>query len=227
MGVQDNWLLTPLHLAVPLQRSSTLQIVELLCAAKATISIPDQDGQRVLHTAAIHAGPDVLRLLLEHVDKVRVDGQDSSGCTALHYAIRREIPQSTQLLLAAGADPTIVDKQGTSALDAAASVGDADTVRLLSTSMNTNGRPYPFDSDQRDTAEDFLRAHYKKVEAQAEVQKASVCQQEAEIDRKAREQRDKKLKELIKAGGGYQPPHYEDSQPMYRRPRIRSCKGRF
>ncbi|KAK8126887.1 uncharacterized protein PG998_002646 [Apiospora kogelbergensis] len=57
---------------------------------------------------------------LSHAGTVsrQVDARDEHGRTPLHHACRSGRRETVELLLAAGADPTVQDKQGTTPLDA-------------------------------------------------------------------------------------------------------------
>lgn len=93
------------------------RIAEALLDARADANAADADGLRPLHLATL-AGPKALALLISRGANPNVQTL-SSGASPLHYAVDYENPECVELLLQSGADPTIVDNDGETALDRA------------------------------------------------------------------------------------------------------------
>merc|ERR1712151_15782 len=77
----------------------------------------DKDGMTPLHWAADRGVVDVARILVEmagdsSVAVGRMNAQDESGDTALHYAVLTENLEIGELLIKRNADPSIENKEG-------------------------------------------------------------------------------------------------------------------
>ncbi len=142
---------TPLHVAAQHQRES----IESLLKAKADPNVRDKkgwspmalaaDNNRAenaavlrqaggreeswtkLHQAAIFDKPEKLAELLK--GKLAVNATDVFGGTPLQWALRCNDDKAADVLIAAGADLTAVDKQHKSILQVAAWAGRADIVK--------------------------------------------------------------------------------------------------
>ena len=101
------------------QRART--IIESLLEAGARAEIEDRWGNTPLHWAADQGSVDALQALLESTSSGSVNKQDSGGYTPLHEAVRHPIPEASEAmvraLLEAGADASIPDASGRTALD--------------------------------------------------------------------------------------------------------------
>jgi hypothetical protein len=64
--------------------------------------------------------------------------EDSSGCTALHYAVRSSSLDALSTLLAAGADCTITDSRGLSAFICAATHQDPAALKIILDCIDTS-----------------------------------------------------------------------------------------
>ncbi|MFO0599997.1 MAG: ankyrin repeat domain-containing protein [Myxococcaceae bacterium] len=107
---------TALHSAVMVNE---LAIVELLLRAGADPSAADAVGDVPLHFAAQHpARLPVLRLLLARAPQV-VNAVGGAGLTPLHVAVDRKFTAGVEALVARGAEATIADAAGKTALDRA------------------------------------------------------------------------------------------------------------
>lgn len=82
-----------------------------------------------LRLAALHGVASSIRLHIERKDPL--DGRDLNGQTALMIAARRNHLEVCALLLQAGVDPYLQDKEGLTALDLAKKAGATDTCRKL------------------------------------------------------------------------------------------------
>ena len=120
------------------------RIVSLLIDRGANVNIPSNDGWTPLMWAALvasssykrHAGHhEVVKILLKCKD-LNINAQNRYGWTALYVAaMKGESHEIVELLLAAGADATITDRQGRSPLDRAKLKGRMRIVALLKVSL--------------------------------------------------------------------------------------------
>jgi ankyrin repeat protein len=96
-----------------------LPAVRLLLAAGADVNIPNRDGNTALMFAvAARKSADLVRLLLDA--GAVVDSRNAGGRTALLSAIGFQSLPAVEMLLAAGADVSLADLEGTSPLIKAA-----------------------------------------------------------------------------------------------------------
>lgn len=79
-------------------------------------------GRTPLMAAAVHGAADCVKLLIAHV-RDGIDGQQGSGSTALHLATYHGYHHVISLLVRAGANPTIQNAWGETALYTAQSEG--------------------------------------------------------------------------------------------------------
>lgn len=117
---------TPLMLAAV--RGQT-QLVQTLLEQGAQ---PNRPGWNALHYAASHTGDAALAIigqLLEH--SAYIDAESPNGTTPLMMAARYGLSDAVTLLLQAGADPSIKNQQGLTAVDFAREAGrDRDVQQL-------------------------------------------------------------------------------------------------
>ena len=108
-------------------RQRALSIIESLLEAGARTDIVDRWGSTPLHSAARWGSVEVLQALLKSTSSGSVNEQDNRGHTALHGAALNPIPEAgeamVRTLLEAGADPTIRNAAGRTALDQLQSSG--------------------------------------------------------------------------------------------------------
>jgi len=91
----------------------------------------DKDGMTPLHWAADRGSIEIARILVEMAGKggaaaSRLNAQDESLDTPLHYAVLTENVEILQLLLAAGADPEVLNEEGETPLALAKDAGLED-----------------------------------------------------------------------------------------------------
>ena len=121
---------SPLMLAVLKGR---VGLVQRLIARKAEVNKP---GWAPLHYAATNADPvgvELIRLLLDH--HAYIDAESPNKTTPLMMAARYGSPQGVQLLLEEGADPTLKNEQGLTALDFAVQAERKDAAALINTAL--------------------------------------------------------------------------------------------
>lgn len=92
-----------------------------------------------LRLAALHGVASSIRLHIERKDPL--DGRDSNGQTALMIAARRNHLEVCALLLQAGVDPNLLDKDGLTALDLAKKAGATDTCTKLAEFIQSQSPP--------------------------------------------------------------------------------------
>jgi ankyrin repeat protein len=109
----------PLH-------SDFLILAEMLLAEGAQVNVQNKDGKNVLYQAVHESRLTMAWYLLQQ--KADCNMQDNEGNTALHVARH---PELVEILLAAGADPTIKNKQGKLASDLAAEKKNKQSLALL------------------------------------------------------------------------------------------------
>ena len=112
---------TPLHCALLRGREATCDsaVLMLLEANPNAVGISSQShegqcaGRTPLHCAASNCGVAVVRAMLPHAFRTGVmDAMDESGDTALSVARYENQAETAALLVNAGADPTLRDRQG-------------------------------------------------------------------------------------------------------------------
>jgi ankyrin repeat protein len=96
-------------------------------------SIIESSGQTALHFALDlefpPLSPRIIRVLVQAASDLAI--QDNSGCTPLHLAVQKADHHTTKLLLDAGLDPWIENKQGFTAIDIAVGVGNPEVLEEI------------------------------------------------------------------------------------------------
>jgi len=109
------------------------QIADILIERKAQVNKP---GWTPLHYAATNAGPEgpgLVALMLEH--HAYIDAASPNGSTPLMMAARYGDQRSVQVLLEAGADATLRNQQGLSAMDFADSADRPKVVEAIANAI--------------------------------------------------------------------------------------------
>ncbi len=114
---------SPLMLAA---LAGDVELCRLLVAKDADVNKP---GWAPLHYAATHGHLAVMRLLLD--ENAFIDAQSPNGTTPLMMAARYGTPEAVRLLLESGADPSIKNVLGLSALDFANQGQRSDSAALI------------------------------------------------------------------------------------------------
>ena len=91
----------------------------------------NQDRRTILHHAAMEEWHDVLEICIERLSRSKLNIQDKSGMTALHYAAKYRNWFGSERLLDAGADALMEDIEGRTPGHAAAEAGSERVLRLL------------------------------------------------------------------------------------------------
>jgi len=110
-----------------------LEAARALLARDADVN---QEGWAPLHYAASATGDNaaaMVALLLEH--HAYIDATSPNGTTPLMMAVRYGAPDAARLLVREGADPTVRNERGLSALDFARQAGRDDMVQLITDAL--------------------------------------------------------------------------------------------
>ncbi|XP_029963380.1 nuclear factor NF-kappa-B p100 subunit isoform X2 [Salarias fasciatus] len=121
--------------AALLQYCSTGDARVLLAVQRHLCSIQDANGDTPLHLAIIHQQTAVIQQLIHTLLSSRQHGvlntRNQLQQTPLHLAVITRQMKVVEILMRAGADPTVPDKDGRSVLHLAAAAGDHTMLRLL------------------------------------------------------------------------------------------------
>jgi ankyrin repeat protein len=107
-----------------------LEICRLLIARDADVNKP---GWTPLHYAASGGNAEVVQLLLDNY--AYVDAESPNGSTPLMMAAMYGSPETVRTLLAAGADPTLKNARGLTALDFARRANKQDAALLIAAAL--------------------------------------------------------------------------------------------
>lgn len=112
-------------------RAGDVAGVRALIDAGATVDAEDSRGNTALRYAVEHGGVEVVRLLLREPAKAGVNSTTVLGETPLMAAAEMASSEVVQMLLAAGADPTLKDRVKATALHHAAIHGNVGAIEIL------------------------------------------------------------------------------------------------
>ncbi|KAM6916490.1 nuclear factor NF-kappa-B p100 subunit [Xenentodon cancila] len=118
-----------------LQYCSTGDVRVLLAIQRHLCSIQDGNGDTPLHLSVIHQQTGVtqqlVHTLLSSQQQSVLNTPNHLQQTPLHLAVITRQSKAVELLLRAGADPSLLDRDGRSPLHLAALAGDSSMIRLL------------------------------------------------------------------------------------------------
>ncbi|XP_018608609.1 nuclear factor NF-kappa-B p100 subunit-like isoform X2 [Scleropages formosus] len=114
---------------------STGDVRLLLAVQRHLCAVRDENGDTPLHLAIIHQQLPVIEQLVHaivsmHQQKL-LDTRNHLGQTPLHLAVITRQPKVVDFLMRAGADPSLFDRDGRSAVHLAATLGDEHTLRAV------------------------------------------------------------------------------------------------
>ncbi|KAG1683014.1 26S proteasome non-ATPase regulatory subunit 10 [Nymphon striatum] len=96
-----------LHYAASKNR---LEIAKILLESNADPNIPDKLGELPLHRAASIGSIMLTQVLMEYSNKINLNHANSTGNTPLHLACAEDHVEIAKILIAKGADTTIINK---------------------------------------------------------------------------------------------------------------------
>lgn len=123
---------SPLMLAA---LKAQMPLVKRLIARGAEVNKPGWTPLHYAATSAEAASADVVRLLLEHF--AYIDAESPNKSTPLMMAARYGTPQVVRLLLEEGADPTLRNEQGLTALDFAERAERKDAAAIIQAALRS------------------------------------------------------------------------------------------
>lgn len=118
---------TPLLKAI---KGKHAEVVNVLLEAGTDVNAVTKAGKTALEVAVTWEHPSVLEILLAHKG-ININRADNSGNTALMEAAKAGKLTALKMLLAAGADASIKNKRGQTALDLALSCNRAEAAAVL------------------------------------------------------------------------------------------------
>jgi hypothetical protein len=140
VGLRDCVEWCAVHWACYRNRASALAL--LLDDAGALLNARGNNGWTPLIVTTYHGATECVELLLARDgDALELDAVDKDGDTALHLAAWKNHPTIAQLLLQAGADPTVRNRNGRTPLDVAQSRGHQQCKALLQAALAEPQRP--------------------------------------------------------------------------------------
>ena len=112
------------------------ELAQLLLERGADPALVDEDGETAVNGACFHGRVGVVGCLLRHGGSP-IDLPDRLGYTPLHSAALEGYLEVVNLVIQAGADPTISQRDGTTPLTSARKYGDAACVAVLEVRVQT------------------------------------------------------------------------------------------
>lgn len=128
VNTKDNREQTVLHKAVSL---GNLEITKLIVAKGIDANLKNEFGHTALHIAIQFGNIDLIKYLIKNNANVNI--QDIEGMTPLHSTTANgAYPEIIQILLSQGADRTLMNNNGKTALDIAKEMGNKKMITILS-----------------------------------------------------------------------------------------------
>ena len=125
VNARGQWERTPLHISLVRKHPD---FARLLLEHGADMNAKQEDQWTPLHLAAYNGFPEIVQLLVHHVD---INAQNDIGHTPLHAASSAGKAKVVPLLLDNGADPNARGKDKSTPLHRASHWGELDIVRML------------------------------------------------------------------------------------------------
>lgn len=118
-----------------LQYCSTGDVRPLLNLQRHLCGVQDENGDTPLHLAIIHQQPVVVQQLIHAMTNSPkqkfINKFNNLSQTPLHLAVITKQPKLVEILMRTGADPSLLDRDGRTALHLAAHTGDETILRVV------------------------------------------------------------------------------------------------
>ncbi|KAL1263066.1 hypothetical protein QQF64_005805 [Cirrhinus molitorella] len=118
-----------------LQYCSTGDVRPLLVLQRHLCGVQDENGDTPLHLAIIHQQPAVVQQLIQALSNTPqqkfINKLNKLNQAPLHLAVITKQPKLVEMLIKTGADPSLLDHEGRTALHLAAHTGDEAILRLI------------------------------------------------------------------------------------------------
>ncbi|KAA0717893.1 NF-kappa-B p100 subunit DNA-binding factor KBF2 [Triplophysa tibetana] len=118
-----------------LQYCSSGDVRPLLNLQRHLCGVQDENGDTPLHLAIIHQKPAVVQQLIHLMTKSpqqkSINKFNNLSQTPLHLAVITKQPKLVEILMRIGADPSLLDRDGRTALHLAAHTGDETILRVV------------------------------------------------------------------------------------------------
>ncbi|KAL1487946.1 hypothetical protein ABEB36_015329 [Hypothenemus hampei] len=127
VDVTNNYNMTVLHRAT---ESGSLDMIQFLVGKSANVEAIDNYGNTVLHNAATSDNLDTVKFLVNKKN-VNINAKNNENNTVLHLAVKNGRCDIVQFLLKKGADVTLENENGATALDLAKQFQHQKMIGLL------------------------------------------------------------------------------------------------
>uniref|UniRef100_A0A672N4N9 Nuclear factor NF-kappa-B p100 subunit-like n=1 Tax=Sinocyclocheilus grahami TaxID=75366 RepID=A0A672N4N9_SINGR len=118
-----------------LQYCSTGDVRPLLVLQRRLCGVQDENGDTPLHLGVIHQQPIVVQQLIQALSNTPqqkfINKLNKLNQAPLHLAVITKQPKLVEMLMKTGADPSLLDREGRTALHLAAHTGDETILRLI------------------------------------------------------------------------------------------------